>query len=220
MNILLVDDHPLIRDGIAGMLARLAPGSTLRQAADCAGGLALAKDWDPRLVLLDLGLPDASGLEALKAFKDACGTVPVVVLSGNGDPELVMQALDLGASGFIPKNMTPEEIWSALGVVLSGGIFLPSNVGGRAADIPVSGRSAGHEGGPSALDRIALTPRQREILRALAEGLSNKQIAVRFQLAEPTVKAHVSSVMRALNVGTRTHVLLWLSRNGIRLDTL
>lgn len=219
MNILLVDDHPLIRDGIAGMLARLAPDSTLRQAADCAGGLALAKDWDPRLVLLDLGLPDASGLDALKAFKAACGTVPVVVLSGNGDPALVMQALDLGASGFIPKNMTPEEIWSALGVVLSGGIFLPASIGGS-ADIPFSERSATRNGEVPALERVALTPRQREILRALAEGLSNKQIAARFQLAEPTVKAHVSSVMRVLNVGTRTQVLLWLSRNGVRLDTL
>lgn len=221
MNVLLVDDHPLIRDGIAAMISRLAPGATLLQAANCASGIAQARDHDLDLVLLDLGLPDRGGLAVLKAFKQECADVPIVVLSGNDDRELVMSAVELGAAGFVPKTMSPEQIWSALGVVLNGGIFLPSWAFGT----PEPGHGQPGRSRPPVMDpafpeKLGLTARQSEVMWAIARGLSNKEIATRLDLAEATVKAHASCVMRALNVGSRAQVLLWLTRNGISLDGL
>jgi DNA-binding NarL/FixJ family response regulator len=221
MNVLLVDDHPLIRDGMAAMISRLAPHATLLQAADCASGIALARNHDLDLVLLDLGLPDRNGLGALKAFKPECADVPIVVLSGDDDRDLVMSTVEFGAAGFIPKTMNPEQIWSALGVVLNGGIFLPSWAFGAPA--PTQGNPG--SGGPSGVDpdlprRLGLTARQSEVMWAIARGLSNKEIAARLDLAEATVKVHASSVMRALKVGSRAQVLLWLTRKGISLDHL
>lgn len=221
MNVLLVDDHPLIRDGIAAMISRLAPGATLLQAADCASGIAQAGKQALDLVLLDLGLPDRSGLAALKAFKQECAEVPIVVLSGNDDRELVMSAVELGAAGFVPKTMSPEQIWSALGVVLNGGIFLPAWAFGTSGpDQEHASRSRPPVLDPEFSQKLGLTARQSEVMWAIARGMSNKEIAARLDLAEATVKVHASSVMRALHVGSRAQVLLWLTRNGISLDGL
>lgn len=221
MNVLLVDDHPLIRDGIAAMISRLAPDCTLMQAEDCAGGIAQAKAHRIDLVLLDLGLPGHSGLAALAAFRRECANLPIVVLSGRDDPGLMAAAVEQGAVGYVPKSMTPEQIWSALGVVLNGGTFLPSSALGQASTAPgAPSRRAPTDGERAFFEKLGLTPRQREVMWAIARGLSNKEIAARLDLAEATVKAHASSVMRALNVGSRAQVLLWLTRNGISLDCL
>lgn len=216
MNILLVDDHPLIRDAIAGLVMRHAPGARVRCAADCRSGIALSSGERPDLVLLDLGLPDVAGLDAIDTMRDALPGVPVVVLSGTIDRDVVTRAIDRGARGYIPKNLPPAQIWSALALVMSGAVYVPDLVvGGGGA--PVAGVPSA--GSPwSAADILAargLTGRQRDILRSLVEGLSNKEIARRFDLSEPTVKAHVSAVLRALNVGSRTQAVLWLGRHGI-----
>lgn len=215
MNVLLVEDHPLIADGIASMLARLAPESRLRAITTCADGLAAVARQLPDLILLDLGLPDAQGLEALEAFADHARQTPTVVLSGSAERGLIHATLERGAAGFIPKNLTPDQIWSALETVLAGDIYFPAafvdDYRPQAAEIP---------GPHHALTALALTPRQRDVLHALAHGLSNKEICRRLDLAEPTVKSHLGAVMRALAVNKRAQVLVWLARNGIRPDAL
>jgi DNA-binding NarL/FixJ family response regulator len=216
MKIVLVDDHPLIRDAIVGLVMRHASGARVFCASDCQSGIALTSTEKPDLVLLDLGLPDICGVAAIDAMRNAAPDIPVVVLSGTVDRDVVTQAIDRGARGYIPKNLSPALIWSALGLVLSGAVFVPDlAVGGGTA---VAGRQAAGGNPPSPEDVLAahgLTGRQRDILRSLVEGLSNKEIARRFDLAEPTVKAHVSAVLRALNVGSRTQAVLWLGHHGI-----
>lgn len=215
MKVLLVEDHPLIADGIASMLSRLAPESRLATEVTCAGGLAQAAHWAPDLILLDLGLPDAQGLDALEAFSRHAREVPTVVLSGNAERKLIRAVLERGAAGFIPKNLTPDQIWSALETVLAGDIYFPAEF----ID-DYHPHAAVSPGRHDALEALALTPRQRDVLHALSHGLSNKEICRRLDLAEPTVKNHVGAVMRALSVNKRAHVLLWLARNGIRPDAL
>lgn len=215
MNVLLVEDHPLIADGIANMLSRLAPDSRLITAETCASGLARVADEAPDLILLDLGLPDAEGLEALDAFAAHVAETPTVVLSGSAEHALILGARARGAAGFIPKNLTPDQIWSALETVLAGDIYFPAEF----ID-DYRPQAAASPGRHDALEALALTPRQRDVLHALSHGLSNKEICRRLDLAEPTVKTHVGAVMRALSVNKRAQVLLWLARNGIRPDAL
>jgi DNA-binding NarL/FixJ family response regulator len=214
MNILLVDDHPLIRDGVAALLSRHDPGTRVRCAADCASGIALAVHEAPDLILLDLGLPDRVGMAALDVMREAVPGVPVAVLSGTLDRDVVMAAIDHGACGYIP-------IWAALGVILSGGVYVPDCIVGI-QPAPLAGPVVA--GNPQTVTDVlaahGLTGRQRDILRALVAGHSNKEIARRLDLAEPTVKAHVSAVLRALNVGSRTQAVLWLGRHGIAAEDL
>jgi len=220
MHILIVDDHPLIRDGIATMLARARPGSKLTRAADLQTAIEAIESSPPEIVLLDLGLPDVAGFDALIRIRHRFPHLPLVVLSGREDRDTVLESLRHGATGFIPKNMNSEQIWSALAIVLSGGVFLPASVGGI---VPLPETDAKLVEPPAIgeiLDRIGLTDRQRAVLACLVRGMHNKEIALEFGLAEPTVKAHVSAIFRAMNVGSRTQAVLWLSRQGIRPEDL
>lgn len=220
MHILIVDDHPLIRDGIATMLARARPGSQLTRAADFLAAIRAIESSPPGIVLLDLGLPDVIGFDALIQIRARFPDLPVVVLSGHEDRDTVLESLRHGATGFIPKNMNSEQIWAALSIVLAGGVFLPASVGGI---VPLPGQRASLADPPTigeTLDRIGLTDRQRAVLASLFRGMPNKEIAIEFGLAEPTVKAHVSAIFRAMNVGSRTQAVLWLTRQGIRPEDL
>lgn len=220
MHILIVDDHPLIRDGIATMLARARPDSRLTRAADLKAAIGAIEGASPDIVLLDLGLPDVTGFDALIRIRRQYPDLPLVVLSGREDRDTVLESLRHGATGFIPKNMNSEQIWSALSIVLGGGVFLPASVGGI---VPLPEFKADQAQPPSVaeiLDRIGLTARQRVVLASLVRGMPNKEIALEFGLAEPTVKAHVSAIYRAMNVGSRTQAVLWLSRQGLRPEDL
>ncbi|MDP1613531.1 MAG: response regulator transcription factor [Sulfuritalea sp.] len=220
MHILIVDDHPLIRDGIATMLARARPGSQLSRASDLNTAIDAIADSPPDIVLLDLGLPDVTGFDALIEIRRRFPKLPLVVLSAREDRDTVLESLRHGATGFIPKNMNSEQIWSALSIVISGGVYLPASVGGT---VPLPTRKAHHAEPPGVgeiLDRIGLTERQRAVLACLVRGMLNKEIAHEFGLAEPTVKAHVSAIYRAMNVGSRTQAVLWLSRQGLRPEDL
>lgn len=221
VNILIIDDHPLIRDGMAGMLRSIKRDVGLTQATECRDALAAIEKQRPDLVLLDLGLPDVAGTAAIDLISSACSGVPIVVLSGQDDRETVIEALRHGVAGFIPKNLTQEQIWSALSVVLAGDVYLPACVAGIAVTNSIK-PSANREqtGAATVLERLALTNRQREILRTLLQGLTNKEIAAALDLAEATVKAHVSAVLRAMNVGSRSQVILWATRHGIQIDDL
>lgn len=206
---------------MAGMLRSINRDVRLTQAAECRGALEAIERQRPDLVLLDLGLPDVAGSAAIDLISAACRDVPIVVLSGQDDRETVIDALHHGVAGFIPKNLTPEQIWSALSVVLAGDVYLPACVAGIAVTNSIK-PSANLEptNSRTALDRLDLTNRQREILRTLLQGRSNKEIAAALGVAEPTVKAHVSAVLRAMNVGSRSQVILWATRHGIQIDDL
>jgi len=203
MQILVVDDHPLVREGLRHLLAGLDSGATVLEASDAQSALqALAEHPELELVLLDHHLPDRDGLSLLAELGRRAPALPVVMLSGAQDPALMRATLDAGAAGFIPKSSLSQVILPALRLVLAGGVYVPAEM----ASAPAAPTRAPE-----------LTARQREVLDLLAAGNSNKEIASLLGLSEPTVKGHVVAVFRALQVRTRTQAIAAAARLGLVL---
>ena len=196
MKILVVDDHTLVRQGLAALLRDQGAATEIVHAGDVAQALAVvATRADLDAVLLDLRMPGIDGLTAIGEIGRRRPELPVLVLSSSEDPEDVRQALERGALGYVPKSASPEVLISAVRMVMAGEIYVPSQML-QAGEAP-----------PRAKDRgplLELTPRQGEVLEALARGLSNKQIGREFNLSEKTVKAHVGAIFRTLAVTNRT----------------
>lgn len=219
MKVLVVDDHPLIRTGVRGMLSRHDGACDIAEAEDCGSAIALLANGDvPDLILLDLNLPDCSGLAALDAVRAAAPSAPVVVLSAEEDKNTILDALNRGAMGFIPKSMNPDLVWSALGLVLAGGIYVPHTVvAGQGSGASGRGSKAASDSVPS-LASLGLTERQIDTLRMLVKGMPNKTIARHLGISEATVKVYVSAALRAMNVTSRTQAVIWLARHGISIE--
>jgi len=199
MKLLIVDDHAILREGLAAMLRQVGPDTEVLQASDSAEGLHLAETHaDLDAVFLDLEMPGSGGMSAIPEFGQRRPELPVIVLSSSEDPRDVRRALALGALGYIPKSSPPRALLSALQLVLSGNIYVPPLMLGPAAAAPRSG------GGDAARPSASLTERQLEVLRLLGRGLSNKEIGRDLGLSEKTVKAHVTAIFKMLNVVNRT----------------
>ncbi|HZQ73118.1 MAG TPA: response regulator transcription factor [Burkholderiales bacterium] len=215
MRILVVDDHPLMVSAMGLALGQLDQRADVQSAADLEAAMALAKQARFDLVILDLGLPGVSGVQALQRFRETYPDLPVVVYSGASDSASISAALDLGAMGFIPKTAGKDILLGALRLIVSGGVYIPVEAMKQRADEPApaapaaSGRS---------VTELGLSPRQAEVLSLLLKGLPNKLIARRLDISENTAKIHVSAVLHALGVSTRTQALIAASRLGLRLD--
>lgn len=213
MKILLVDDHPLILEAVRHILRGLDRHAIVLTARDCVAGLGLAAaEGGLDLVLLDLSLPGLSGVAAVRAWREQWPDVPVVALSGVDDARTVLAVVQAGAAGFVPKSSSNEVILQALRLVLAGGKYLPPEVLGGAKAAPAANTRRPRL--PNAAS-LGLSPRQFEVLKLIAAGLSNKEIGRELQLAERTVKAHVTALMRALDVESRTQAALEAARLGL-----
>ena len=211
VNILVIDDHPLIRAGIGHLLGSLADDVTLTEAGDISKALSILADGPEfDLVLVDLMIPGMNGFEGLSQIRRAAGGAAVVVVSMKERSEDVRQSIEAGAVGYIPKSSEPEILVNALKLVLSGGVYLPPNVLGAMSAQDARAEPSGNGGlADSTQDQIArLTPRQREVLALMAQGKSNKEIAKELGLAAGTVKIHVSSIFKALKVTNRTRAVI------------
>lgn len=212
MKILIGDDHLLFREGLCRLLTQLDDQATFIEAGTFDDVLALARDGqDFDLVLLDLQMPGFPGFSGVQEICEAQAGTPVVIVSASEAQADVRAALDAGASGYIPKSSSVKIMLSALNLIFSGGIYVPPaailgdgpGVGGHGAvSAGGGGAAAGNAGAPS------LTQRQRDVLRCLREGKSNKQIAYELGLSEGTVKIHVTAVMRSLGVRNRTQAVI------------
>jgi DNA-binding NarL/FixJ family response regulator len=216
MKILLVEDHALFREGFRLLLQQIDPQAEILEAADARSALECASAHeDLGLVLLDLGLPDMPGLEVISEFRERFPAFPVVVLSGSDDRDTVMASLDRGAMGFIPKASNSQLLMGALQLVFAHGVYIPPSVllrpGGSAG---VSSAAHGGARGSALPSDLGLTERQVEVLKLVVQGQSNKLIARKLDLAEATVKAHVTAVLRALKVTTRTQAVLAVGELG------
>lgn len=205
MRILIVDDHALVREGLASILKGLRADATIVEAETCAAGLQAAALQPMELALVDLGLPDMPGFVALETLRERFPEMPTVVVSAREDPATVVRCLDLGAKAFVPKSAPAARVRSALEALLDGRVTLPDSV--------TAGAPAGSGEAPS----WNLTERQREVLALLVAGLPNKLIARRLDIAESTVKIHVSAILRELRVASRTQALIAAARAGVRL---
>ena len=208
MNILLVEDHPMMADALSLSLGKLERPAQVRRATDLQAACQLAAEGpDPDLVMLDLGLPGCSGIEALERFRERFPALPVVVVSGASNPSTINAALDLGAMGFIPKSAPSEVFLSAVRLVASGGIY-----------VPLEALRGAPDAGPGSRSELELSPRQKEVLALLLKGLPNKLIARKLDISENTTKIHVSAVLHALGVANRTQALIAANRLGLRLE--
>ena len=203
----IADDHPLFRGALKQAIAGLADDIAILEAGDFQTTKQLiGSNEDVDLVMLDLTMPGASGLSGLISLRGVHADVPVVVVSAHDDTETIRRALEPGASGFISKSASMEQIRSAVKTVLDGGIASPSDV------------ELGVERDPEIKDLIhrlqSLTPQQTRVLGMLAAGLLNKQIAYELSVSEATIKAHVSAVLQKLGVDSRTQAVILLSKIG------
>ena len=217
MKFLVVDDHALIRDAMRDVLLSLRPGATVLEAGDAQQALAqLDAQADVDLVLLDLQLPDRDGLDLLDDINQRHAAVPVVMLSGEQDPDLMRQALGRGAQGFIPKTEPRKVLAGALELVLAGGVYVPKAALASAfAPATPAAPPAGAGSGPAPTPAsLGLTERQVDVLSLLMQGLNNKLICRALDLAEPTVKNHVSAILKALGAASRTEAVLAVNRLG------
>lgn len=208
MKILVADDHALIREALHHLLRQVDSRVTVLEASDCQGardGVTMHPDLG--LLLLDLKLPDVGGMALLNEFRRDHPTLPIVVLSGLEDSGTVREVLARGAMGFIPKSSSNDVMLGALRLVLSGGRYVPPEI--------LASDGSGRLDMPQSLEALHLTERQLDVLRLMAQGKSNKLICRELGLAEPTVKIHVTAVLRALKVSSRAEAIVAVNRLGL-----
>lgn len=232
MKILVVDDHVLIREAMQSLLLELDAQAVVLSAGSCREAMVhLERDGNVSLILLDLRLPDRDGLDMLTELRERFPAVSAVMMSAFNDRDNVVRALDAGALGFIPKTESREVLLGALRLILAGGIYIPPEILGRAPSAPVTSPqtpvipaiSAGPNEVPSTVPRrptpaeLGLTERQVDVLALMMQGKSNKLICRALNLAEPTVKNHVSAILKALGVTNRTEAVLAVANLGWEL---
>jgi DNA-binding NarL/FixJ family response regulator len=210
MKILLVDDHVLIRDALRGVLAQMKSEASFLEASDGRQAMRLIEQHpDLDLIVLDLNLPDRDGLSVLAELRERYATTPVVVLSASQDSNRIKQALALGAIGFVPKTTDRDVMLSAFQLMFAGGTYIPREILNGAGSS--SCRPADDDGSRprrELLVELGLTDRQIEVLGLMLQGRSNKTIAHTLNMAEATVKNHITTILKALKVANRTEAVV------------
>jgi DNA-binding NarL/FixJ family response regulator len=216
MKVLIVDDHVLIREALRGVLKEMREDSEILEAPDSRQAMqCLEGNPDLELILLDLYLPDRSGFDILVELREHWPAISVVVLSASIDRDDITRALDLGALGFIPKSARREVMLSAFRLIFSGGIYVPPEIFGTTQSIPCVRAQTGH---PPSAPELGLTQRQLEVLLLMMQGKSNKAICRVLDLAEPTVKNHVTAILRALKASNRTEAVIAAGALGLGME--
>ena len=198
---LVCDDHPMMRSALAGAVTLAWPEAQISTAADFQSGISGAAN-NPALILCDLGMPGAEPLEGVAAVMAAAPGTPVLVITANEeDDDLLLSVLDLGVAGFVPKSSTAEILEAALRLAIAGGRYLPPRMTDLVRErAPTKGTKAQR----SAATDVRLTDRQLEILRRMAVGQSNKEIARDLKLSPATIKAHAATIIGLLGAVNRT----------------
>lgn len=203
-SVLIVDDHPLFRDALAAALqlsfekCRIEKASTLKQTLEILGA-----GFKPDLIMFDLKLPDVTGISGFQQLRQRCPKAPVLVISSLASGELVRSLLDHGAMGFLPKDTPAQTLKFAVQQIVSGRKYIPSEYSRVEETKPPE--SAVYQSSP---ELSSLTPQQVKILKLICVGQSNKQIAYELSLAEATVKAHITALLRRLGVRNRTQAAI------------
>jgi DNA-binding NarL/FixJ family response regulator len=228
VNVLIVDDHPLIREGLANVLRELDDHLHVLEAESGEAAMTtLRQPGELTLILLDLLLPGASGMSLLRQVREERPDVPVVVLSASDGPHTVRQAIDCGAMGFISKRSSTPILVSALRLVLAGAVYIPpqalaaEDTAEPAAAATPPGRGSTPPGMRNmTMAELGLTGRQSEVLTLLVQGKPNKIICRELGLAEGTIKTHIAAILKTLNVSSRTQAVFVLSKLGIQLPSV
>jgi len=210
----VVDDYALVREGLRHALQALGDPVEVLEARDAEEALrVIAREAQLDLVLLDIGLPGMDGFIALDEMRKGIGNVPIVVLSASTEQRDISAALNMGAMGYISKMAPREVMLSALRLVLQGGVYVPPQAIGMPHFHGL--KSIAQVAPPASVEELSLTERQRQVLNLIAQGKPNKVIARELQIAEPTVKAHVTEILRALKASSRAQAMVTARRFGL-----
>ena len=221
MRVLLVDDHALFRDGLHTLLNSIDTFSEiLEQASGSQAIQFIEEDANIDLVLLDYQLDDMDGLNVLKIIKNKSPEIPIIMLSAHENTELIQNALHDGASGFITKASTPKLMVSAINIVVSGGIYIPPEILTKPIISETKNNSTHISAHPFlAIEEVAseyqLTQRQREVLKEMGKGFSNKEIARELNMSPSTVKVHVAAILKELKAKNRTIAVSLAKDSGL-----
>jgi DNA-binding NarL/FixJ family response regulator len=198
---IIADDHPLYRNALKQALEASFPGITVAEAGNLDQAVEALRNAEAvDLILLDLKMPGVQGLSGLMYLRAEHPAVPVVIVSASEDPQVIHRALALGASGYVPKSTSMEDMRQAFAAVINGDIWVPPGLAGEPSDAA--------EIDTLAKRMASLTPQQMRVLMMLREGLLNKQIAYQLDVSEATVKAHVSAILLKLDVDSRTQAVI------------
>ena len=207
MDVLIADDHPLYRDALMGVVRRAVVEVSITACEDFASAeQAIEQKGNYDLALLDLHMPDGNGFYGLIHLRNQFPAIPVVIVSGTDDPQVVKKCMSFGASGFIPKSLSTEEMIQAIQLILDGEIWLPDSLRGAPQDD--SGQKIDETDKAFAAKVATLTEQQYRVLCELNDGRLNKQIAYDLDISEATVKAHMTAIFRKLGVSNRTQAVL------------
>lgn len=206
-RIFIVDDHPLFRGALNQALsAAFVPSQILEAGSLDALMELLAADSAVDLILLDLAMPGVQGLSGLLYLRAEHPDIPVVVVSASEDASTIRQAIEFGASGYVPKSQPVDQIRHAVRRVLDGELWTPPEIDLSAVDDSETAKIVAR--------LSSLTPQQVRVLMMLGEGLLNKQIAYRLNVSEATIKAHVSAILQKLGVDSRTQAVITIGKIG------
>lgn len=211
INLLLVDDHQVVRTGLRMLLEGQPDMKIVGEADSGLQAIEKAKELSPDVIVMDITLPDISGIETTKRIKEALPGTSVVALTIHEDEQYFFEMLQAGASGYVPKRAAPEDLITSIRAAFAGEIYIyPSLAKALVADF--LGRSS-QENEKSSLD--GLTTREQEVLSLLAEGLSNDEIGESLQISKHTVARHRENLMRKLELHSRSELVKYAIRKGL-----
>nr|WP_229680770.1 two-component system response regulator NarL [Marinobacterium zhoushanense] len=208
-SILLIDDHPLLRTGVKQLIALDDELEVVGEASSAEEGVAKADALEPDLILLDLNMPEINGIECLKMLREAGVGSRVVVFTVSDNEEDVVAALKAGADGYLLKDMEPEDLLANLNQAALGKMVISDRLTTLLAQALQNNRS---RKGP---DIDTLTPREKQIIKLIAGGMSNKIIARKLSITEGTVKVHVKHLLKKLGLKSRVEVAVWAVQEGL-----
>lgn len=203
IRVVVVDDHVIVRNGLAQLLATANEVELIGSASDGREAIVVVEELQPDVVLMDLSMPEMDGVEATEVIAERFPNVKVVVLSSFSEHQRVLAALEAGARGYVLKHADPEQIIQAIRAVHVGGAPIDPQVARVLLDVRRS---------PNA-SKAALTDREAEVLRLVQSGMANKQIARQLGISERTVKAHLTKTFQTLGVSDRTQAALWAAEH-------
>jgi DNA-binding NarL/FixJ family response regulator len=211
MRVLLVDDHPIMRDGLRAAISRLFPATLFIEAGTSAEALKQATSLRPHLSILDINLPDLNGLELARRLRASCRRTKILFLAAEADPWTVREALSLGACGYLIKTSAAQKLHEAIRSVMTGNIFLCDDAAAALRRAEQTGPAAPEPPGLAILSR-----REQEVLKLIAEGRTTKAIALEMKISPKTVETHRQHIMGKLRLDNVAGLTYYAIRHGLR----